>query len=64
MKKSAKTKSPEKDGRIKAAHVLERLRWPFVKWNIELLTSNLERHKTSLALMLGVIAFDNWGNER
>ncbi len=64
VKKSVKTKSPEKDRRIKAAHVLERLRWPFVKGKIELLTSNLERHKTSLALMLGAIAFDNRGNER
>ena len=64
VKNSTKTKSPEKDTGVTGAHVFERSRWPFVKGKIELLMSNLERHKTSLVLILNLIALNDRGNER
>ena len=42
----------EKDRSFRAVQVLERLKWPFVKRKIELLTSNLERQKSAWVLML------------
>lgn len=56
VKKFATIKSAEKDRKIKSAQTLERLRWPFIKGKIELLTSDLERQKSTLVLMLNVIA--------
>lgn len=58
VKKSANIKSVEKEeeDRESAVQVLERLKWPSVKGNIELLTTNLERQKSTLVLMLNVIA--------
>lgn len=64
VKKFANTKSAEKDRRIKAAQTLERLRWPFIKGKIELLTSNLERQKSTLVLMLNVITLAKQEYER
>ena len=56
VKKFANTKSVEKDRMVKAIQTLDRLRWPFIKSRMELLTSNLERQKTTLVLLLNVIA--------
>ena len=56
VKNFANIKSVEKDRRVRAAQVLERLKWPFIKGKIDLLTSNLLRQKSTLVLMLNVIA--------
>ena len=64
VEKFANTKSAEKDRRAKAIQTLERLRWPFIKGKIELLTSNLERQKTTLVLLLNVIALAKQQYER
>ena len=60
----ANTKSTEKDRRVKAAQTLERLKWPFIKGKIDLLMSNLEKQKSTLVLMLNVIALAKQEHER
>ena len=64
VKKFANIKSTAKDRRIKAAQILERLRWPFIKGKIELLTGDLERQKSTLVLMLNVIALAKQEHEK
>ena len=64
VKKFANTKSSEKDRRINAAQTLERLKWPFIKGRIDLLMSNLEKLKSTLVLMLNVIALAKQEHER
>ena len=64
VKKFANTKSTDKDRRIKAAQTLERLKWPFIKGKIDLLMSNLEKEKSTLVLMLNVIALAKQKHER
>ena len=64
VKEFANTKSTEKDRRINAAQTLERLKWPFIKGRIDLLMSNLEKQKSTLVLMLNVIALAKQEHER
>ena len=54
VKRFPNTKSVAKDRKVRAVQILERLKWAFIKSKIELLTSNLERQKSTL--MLNVIA--------
>lgn len=52
----------ERKARI--AHVMERMKWPFVKGKIEFLRSNLERLKSTLVLMLNVISYARHVSEK
>lgn len=48
IKNFASIKAAGKDSKIKAAQTSERLRWPFIERKIDLLTSSLERQKSTL----------------
>ena len=66
VKKFPNTRSAEKEKgrRARAALTLERLRWPFIKGRIELLTSSMEQQKSTLVLMLNVIALARHKHEQ